>query len=470
MKKYFYIYLLFLIGDINTYITFPLLKEIPSISDKDSPSDIMSKLFYSKLYIKMIIGSQNIEVKTFLSNKRYELMIAGNGIKNNKYNENKSLSYNCSYCKEKEFAYGDYYTGIISNEKFNIKFNGKEIRTINKMNFILGKSSVYIDPPEAFVGLTLPFLDSELNYNLFRSLKLTNSTNSYYWYLNFTENDSKMMIDVLPHEIEKNKYDDKKIGITKALNDGYYLTWGLIFTSVYYDNEKNNMTKSNKIRAKIDFSKSFISAPNDTLVYIENIFFNEYYKKNICFKEIINDDIKQYFIYCKNNGEFEPKNFKNIYFKSMDLSSIFEFNYKDLFLYKDNYIYFLVLFQKETYWTFGELFLKKYLLLFEHDKKIISFYKNNENGEKENKDKEDPNNKGFNYNILYISLLSLIFVGIIIVIFVVILKKGKRRNRANELMDDDFDYIADKSNDKLDKTNKNDNDDYNDENKILPNS
>ena len=98
------------------------------------------------------------------------------------------------------------------------------------------------------------------------------------------------------------------------------------------------MTKSNKIRAKIDFSKSFISAPNDTLVYIENIFFNEYYKKNICFKEIINDDIKQYFIYCKNNGEFEPKNFKNIYFKSMDLSSIFEFNYKDLFLYKDNYI------------------------------------------------------------------------------------------------------------------------------------
>ena len=37
-------------------------------------------------------------------------------------------------------------------------------------------------------------------------------------------------------------------------------------------------------------------------------------------------------------------------------------------------------------------------------------------------------------------------------------------------MDDDFDYIADKSNNKLDKTNKNDNDDYNDENKILPNS
>ena len=107
MKKYFYIYLLFLIGDINTYITFPLLKEIPSISKKESPSEIMSKLFYSKLYIKMIIGSQNIEVKTYLSNKRYELMIAGNGIKNNKYNENKSLSYNCSYCKEKEFAYGD---------------------------------------------------------------------------------------------------------------------------------------------------------------------------------------------------------------------------------------------------------------------------------------------------------------------------------------------------------------------------
>ena len=337
------------------------------------------------------------------------------------------------------------------------------------MNFILGTNSPYMNPPEALVGLILPYFDSELDYNLFKSLKLTNSTNTYNWYLNFTENDSKMFIDIFPHEIENNKYDIKKLVTTEAINDGYFLIWGLLFTSVYYDNKKYNISTSDNIRAKIDFSKNYILAPNDTGIHIENIFFNEYYKKNICFKKGINNN-KQYFICCKNSNEFDPKNFKNIYFKSFGLSSIFEFNYKDLFFYKDNYIYFLVLFQEETYWTFGELFLKKYLLIFEHDKKTISFYKNNENKDDENN--ENVNNKGFNYNILYISLLSFIFIGIIVVIVIVILKKGKRKNRANELADDDFDYTSDKNNDKLDKIIKTDDNlnDNNDDNKILPNN
>ena len=469
MKKYFYVYILFLIQDINSYITFPLLKDIPSFSKEETPSEIIEKLFDSNLYIKMIIGSENTEVKTYLSNQRHELMIAGNKIKNHKYNENKSLSYKCTYCNEKEFPYGDYNGGIISTENFKIKFNGKEIKTINRMNFILGTNSPYMNPPEAFVGLILPYFDSELNYNLFKSLKLTNSTNTYNWYLNFTENDSKMFIDIFPHKIENNKYDIKKLVTTEAINDGYFLIWGLLFTSVYYDNKKYNISTSDNIRAKIDFSKNYILAPNDTGIYIENIFFNEYYQKNICFKKSINNN-KQYFIYCKNSNEFDPKNFKNIYFKSLGLSSIFEFNYKDLFFYKDNYIYFLVLFQEETYWTFGELFLKKYLLIFEHDKKTISFYKNNENKDDENNENE--NNKGFNYNILYISLLSFIFIGIIVVIVIVILKKGKRKNRANELVDDDFDYTSDKNNDKLDKIIKTDDNlnDNNDDNKILPNN
>ena len=66
MKKYFYVYILFLIQDINSYITFPLLKDIPSFSKEETPSEIIEKLFDSNLYIKMIIGSENTEVKTYL--------------------------------------------------------------------------------------------------------------------------------------------------------------------------------------------------------------------------------------------------------------------------------------------------------------------------------------------------------------------------------------------------------------------
>ena len=395
----------------------------------------------------MNIGSENIEVKAYLSNERYELMIAGKGISTHKYNEDNSISYNCTYCKEKDYSYGRYHKGIISNENFRIKFNETEIRTINKMNFVLGTASFYKNPPEAFVGLTFQMLDSEKNYNLFSSLKLTNSTNSYNWFLNFTENDSKMVIDAFPHDLDNIHFDASKKDTADAINGDYYYIWGLLFNKIYYGNEQNliSFADADNTKAEIDFSMNYILAPNDNMTYFENIFFNDYYQKNICFKKGINDD-KYYFIYCKNSNDFEPKKFK-ISKTSLNknfiyhLNSIFEFNYNELFFYKDNYIYFLILFQNKIYWTFGELFLKKTFLVFNHDQKNLAFYQNYES-----KDQDKKDNKGFNFNILYISLLVLILIGIIAILIVIYLKKGTRKKKANEL-NDDYDYLG-KNNDK----------------------
>jgi len=427
----------------------------------------MEKLFYSNLYILMNIGSENIDVKTYLDNERFELMVAGKGIKNSKYNETNSGSYNCTYCKEKEYSYGQYFRGIISTENFNIKFNEKEIKTINKMNFVLGTQSYYLDPPEAFVGLTFERLDSEKNYNLFKNLKLTNSIVTYNWYLNFTETDSKMVIDAFPHDFD-NKYDKAKLDTAEALNDGYYLVWGLIFSNIYYDNENNNLSLTDNTRAKIDFSLNYIMAPNNTGDYLENIFFNEYYSKNICFKKGINNN-KQYFIYCQNSNNFNPENFKSIYFKSLELNSIFEFSYKDLFYYKDNYIYFLILFQKENYWTFGELFLAKYFLVFNHDQKILAFYQNYEN--KGPNDNGDSGGNKFIYSIVYIviGVAVLIIIGIISIFFVQAFK-DKRKIRANEL-DEPYIYDAkEKNSDQIDYLDSDSNKGENSQNNSRNNS
>ena len=398
----------------------------------------------------MTIGSHKTDIKTYLSMERFELMIAGRGIKTYKYNENISESYSCSYCNEKEFAYGKYSKGIISKETFNIKFDDKEIKAINDMNFILGTKSIYLDPPEAFVGLIFPYFDSDVNYNLFYSLKITKSTNTYNWYLNFTEKESKMVIDILPHELN-NKYKEEKLKLTKAINDGYYFIWALEFSSIYYDNEKNNISLVENARAKIDFDINYILAPNETGKYLENVFFEHYYKKSICFKEEINiDRYYYYFIYCKNTKEFDSKAFKTIYFKSFSLNSIFELNYNDLFIIENNYIYFLIFFQKESFWTFGELFLRKYILVFNHDQKTIGFYQNNvENKNENNNDDSNSNSDDKDkYKILYLILLILILVGVISIFVMIYLKKRKRKNKANEL-DDNFEYIY--------KTNEEDN-------------
>ena len=457
MKKYlhniyfFIIYFLFP-KEINSFITFPLLKDTSSISKIETPAETIKKLFNSNLYIMMNIGSQKTDVKVYLSMERFELMIGGKEIKTHKYNENISESYYCSYCNEKEFSYGKYSKGIISKETFYINFNNKEIKPINNMNFILGTKSVYLNPPEAFVGLIFPYFDSDVNYNLFYSLKIANATNSYNWYLNFTENDSKMVIDILPHEYNK-EYNEEKFKTVKTIYDGYYFIWALEFNSIYYNNENNNITLVDNTRAKIDFGIKYILAPNETGKYFENVFFDDYYKKNICFKEEININIKYYyFIYCKNTEELDIKTFKSIYFKNIPLNSIFELNHKDLFIRENNYIYFLIIFQKESFWTFGEPFLRKYILVFNHDQKTIGFYHNYEEDKKENK--KDDNNPKSNededkYKILYLIILILILVGVVATFVMIYLKKGKRKNKANEL-DDNFEYIS-KSNEEDNK-------------------
>ena len=199
------------------------------------------------------------------------------------------------------------------------------------------------------------------------------------------------------------------------------------------------MSLTEKEEAKIDFTLNYILAPNDTGNYLEKIFFNEYYNKNICFKKGINDN-KQYFIYCLNSNEFDPKKFKNIYFKSTDLNLYFILTHKDLFISKNNYIYFLILFQNNLFWSFGELFLKKYCLVFDNDKRSLGFYTNIEKVE-ENNDVPDKGDDSDYAKYIYISLLVLILIGVIAILIVVILKKAKRRNRANEL-DDNADYEA----------------------------
>ena len=450
MKIHLYIYFFILYLDIiYSYITFPLLKDLPNFLQTDSSSIKIKKSFDSNLYIIINIGSENKDVKVYLSMERFELMIAGRGISTHIYDENTSESYNCSYCVEKEFSYGKYNKGIISTESMNIKFNNNEIKKINNINFILGTSSIYLNPHQGFVGLILPYYDSSINYNLFYSLKNTNITGSYNWYLNFTENDnSNMVLDILPHELNNQKYNKSNYKTIKAVNDGYYLIWALNFDNAYYDNEKNNISLMDYTQAKFDFSIKYILAPNETGVFFENNFFEEYYKKNLCFKEQIEKDSQiYYFIYCSNTKDFNINKFKNIYFKHIELNSIFELNYKDLFYIDNNYIYFLILFHDEIYWSFGELFLNKYTFVFNPDQKTIGFYQNFLNDKKS----PEPENTNIDfYKILYIVLLSLILIGVIIVLIVVFQKKGKRKNRANE-MDDDYEYMAKKENEDNDR-------------------
>ena len=191
--------------------------------------------------------------------------------------------------------------------------------------------------------------------------------------------------------------------------------------------------------SKIQFNIGIIVAPEEIGKFLEKEFFEEYLNKNICFKGHLS--INNYF-YCKNTKEFDEKKFKDLSFKNVELSIIFKLGYKELFYSKGDYIYFLIIFRKVDEWIFGEIFLKKYHLVFNQDSKTIGYYQDIENEDNNNNEKNSGENgkdkNNFKLTLTNILLLLILLCNIIVGI-VFYAKKGKRKNRANEL-DDDYEY------------------------------
>ena len=430
-----YIIFLLSISFIYSYVVFPLYIKNQNIHPSDSPYEFIAKILDSDLYTQINIGSQKTTVKASIDIYRTELMIAGDGVKRNKYNESNSNSYNCTYCKIKEYYNGWYSEGIISTEDFYIEKNKNEFEVVHNMKFILAKKSIYMDPPEATCGLQLPQFGSEPDYNLINSLKNINKTKSYIWYLdyeNFPNNEMKLIIDAYPHDLNSKKYNSEKFIETGAiaLDDlKKYPQWALRFSDINYNNVKFDKKSTIFQIARFQFDLNIIIAPNEMGDFLEKQFFGEYISKNICFFN--NTSINKY-IYCKNK-KFDIKKFKSIYFKNVDLSIIFELSYKELFYSNGDYIYFLILFRSVDDWIFGDIFLKKYYLVFNQEARTIGYYQGMEKEEKEN------NGKKFKITFTHI-LLILILIAIIIVGIVLYIKIGrKKKNRANEL-EDDYEY------------------------------
>ena len=121
-------------------------------------------------------------------------------------------------------------------------------------------------------------------------------------------------------------------------------------------------------------------------------FLDSFLRKNNCNPIVYNNYI---FYFCP---EDKIKNFKDLIFYSKELNYEFIFTYKDLFI-KDNdkYIFGIVFDGNSynSYWNFGHIFLKKYYLTFDLEKRIIGLYNKIENSM-------------FNWGILFDVILAIV--------------------------------------------------------------
>ena len=142
---------------------------------------------------------------------------------------------------------------------------------------------------------------------------------------------------------------------------------------------------------------------------------------------------------CDDYEDFDITKFPSIKFYISDADYILELTYKDVFQKKDGKVYFMICFNKKGYdlnWNLGNIFLKRNILVFDMDRKIMGFY---------NPNKSYNNNYNNNNSLLIIIIIIFtnIFVLFILVIFIIIkCVKNKRPKKAYELDEDDYDYTS----------------------------
>ena len=139
-----------------------------------------------------------------------------------------------------------------------------------------------------------------------------------------------------------------------------------------------------EFQVQLSVEQNFIRCSTALKTVLFDNFFKEKITRKICQSSIFSylDSESKDFFYC--NKKLNLSEFKNIYLSLNNSELKIELTYKDLFYeYNDNY-YFMIYFLKQTYsysysFILGKTFFQKYTITFNHDKKMIGYYKENNN-------------------------------------------------------------------------------------------
>ena len=248
----------------------------------------------------------------------------------------------------------------------------------------------------------------------------------------------------LPHIINPNKYNYDNFDRIYTKLDNILDEWTFGCDFIYNFKKDKNYSDTNvtdyiyKKKAKIVFDLNLNGIILDMGYFqIFNItFFYEYFKNKIC-----QTKKKEYltYIYCEKE-KVNIKKFKNIYFYQNNFNYTFYLDYNDLFFVYNSTLFFNIFFDENGFshlLNIGKIFLKKYLLVFNYDNKMIGFYKNKEEIGLIIEEKKELFSKVF--KIVAIVILILIILGLIIILIKCLYKKNGRKPRKNEL-DEEFDY------------------------------
>lgn len=459
--KFSFVFIINILIFINKTKAALIIFPIKQTNKKSNSSyDFMSTLYSNELYTNLKIGSFNQKIIPIIIS-REEVAFT---ISQNSYDIKSSPNFDESKSYPSGFAWENINSGILFEETLFINMtNTTENNIIKEKNFSAKFISVE-NQTYNYIGLNFPDLYQHNVVSIFKTLKDNKLIENYEWFIKLNKKNSNDNFfdwfniegeiifggnchDYLPKQFEKNYITEYEM-----FSHGQYVEYSIKFTNIYVGDEQIN---NNLYYNQIFFDLKFLTI--GSLEYetkISNLFFNDWIPKNICFVEIMNMYPDIHYYYCNINldkeKKFDIKSFPSLCMKEKTISNnTFCFNYNDLFVEdpnNKNVFYFMIVFKKfdpindsSKYFHFGLQFLSKYQLSFDpKDKKIKYFGKSEQIKEKEEKNSSSSSSFYFQAIVIIIVLAIILFV--LGMLFQKQISKLPRKNRANELLDDNFEY------------------------------
>ena len=415
------------------YINLPFYTDQKISTD---PKINMLNLFDNNIYTNIKIGSRSEKIPISIKLKSYPFYVIGEETKtefnNQIYHQSKSSTFKNEY--DINILGGeDFHNASVSNDKFKIG------QIENLFDFILTKN--LNEKKKIYQGGSFGFCLANLNsakltnFSLIRVLKTKGLISKMIVSLNYEDNNDKgnLIIGTKPDEIDDIYKEEDFISCNTIINEDIY--WGYKFDNITIDNK--NIANYFSFITEFAFELNYILAPLNISYYYENMFFNKYINKNKCFKDNFKDDRTSFYHFYYCDSDVDITKLKNISFYNKKLNYVFNLTYEDLFVKIKGKYYFQMVFSNYNSddWVFGKPFFKRYLIVFDFDSKTFGIYK--KIGKKSFFKRLI--NALFSSTFLLI-IAFLIIIGLIIYIYFIVTKK-QRRKRANELIDEDYDYL-----------------------------
>ena len=405
---------------------------------------LIESLINQKILTKIKIGSQKQNLILNIKLHQYFTLISNfeSNITNEKFNNKKSKTFkNLS----KSLVYSgdyDYREGFVASDTLifseNKKFNEYKFFSVNiSKNNDSGVLGFEVGP-NYFISSNkldeLSLIKYLKNKNYINEYSFTFLFNSYNNSINNKYNNNHIegniligpnLHDFFPYNYNVSDYFSSKI----STEDHYYLIWEIGFNKILFNDSLAYFDRGKcEDKAKISIEFGLIEGTHFIHMKLKDTFF----KQNGCYHEK-NNITEYYYFYCEDYVNIS--NFPSFIFNTLYDNYNFTLTYEDLFFKYENKYYFLMVFKSSYHWIFGNIFLRKYNITFNMDKKIISWYsKYNNNINKKN--------RRINY---YIIIIVFLFIFIVFLIFVILKMYNKlpRRKRIYELKDNNYYYNYD---------------------------